>query len=95
MTAIEEIQIRMQAQTLVPAPELLAAIKKAVLHYSTDPTAIYFYIDCNGQRVGVFGDGENGCYEWFIWRDSVLIHSDAAYGMPEAALRDVLIEQLG
>ena len=39
---------------------------------------------------GVFGDGENGAYEWFVWRKGVLETSDVAYGIAEIALRDVL-----
>lgn len=42
-------------------------------------------------RVDVVGDPENVCYEWVIFRaGQEAEHSDAAYGSPEAALRDGL-----
>lgn len=42
--------------------------------------------------VGVFGDGANGAYEWFIWRSGKLRTSDVAYGSDYAALRDGIAE---
>ena len=38
---------------------------------------------------GVVGDGPNGAYEWFVWRQGQLETSDVGYGSTEAALRDV------
>ena len=42
------------------------------------------------QWVGVFGDGDNGSYEWFYCTPSRVAHSDCGYGSPMAALRDGL-----
>jgi len=43
--------------------------------------------------LGVFGDPDNACYEWFIWGgEGNLQTSDRQYGMTLAALRDVLNE---
>ncbi len=41
--------------------------------------------------VGVFGDGEMGAYEWFVWKDGKFSEtSQMGYGNPAGALRDVL-----
>jgi hypothetical protein len=59
----------------------------------TDPKFLYqsVWIDI-GTFVGVFGDGPNGTYEWFIWEAGQLRTSDKGYGSDCAALRDALIE---
>ncbi len=60
-----------------PPAELLRALATAALHYSTDPRAIYYCVPVYSEGLcGVFGDGENGCYEWFIWNRGELRHSD-------------------
>lgn len=72
-------------------PELLAALDRAILHYS-NCVGIYQLLAIGvAEFCGVFGDGENAAYEWFVWRGGRLEHSDAAYGHVEAALRDVLV----
>lgn len=74
--------------------KLIAALKKAVLRYSSRPTHLLHFVPIGNEGwCGVFGDPENGCYEWFIWDDrGTLSHSDCSYGIPECALRDVLNE---
>lgn len=44
--------------------------------------------------VGVFGDGENGAYEWFIWDDITkkVRTSNVAYGCDGVALCSGLVE---
>jgi hypothetical protein len=44
---------------------------------------------------GVFGDGDNAAYEWFVWQDGKLETFDCAYGSLTVALRDVLIQVEG
>ncbi|SEG55948.1 hypothetical protein SAMN05421819_3534 [Bryocella elongata] len=88
------MQIRVKAQA--PPDALVAALSKVRLRY-TCPIAVYVYLPYVGGGIdcGVFGDGENGAYEWFTWRFGVLATSDGAYGAPEIALRDVLLWVLG
>lgn len=83
-------------QNQKPPAELLRSLEEAQLHYSTNPKAIYYCIPVYTEGFcGVFGDGANGCYEWFIWNRGELQHSDSAYGMQEAPLRDVLTNVFG
>lgn len=74
-----------------PPVELLKALEKTHLDY-TDPTHLYhcIAIGLGDSYCGVFGDGDNGAYEWFVWQNNSLETSNAAYGMTEVALRDVL-----
>lgn len=74
-----------------PPPELLLGLQRARLRYST-PVDFYHCVHVSLDiYCGVFGDGDNGAYEWFVWReDGTLETSDVAYGCPEIALRDVL-----
>lgn len=69
---------------------LLEMLKRIPLKYSS-VTNVYHYIEISHLHTcGVFGDGDNGCYEWFTWNDGTMETSDVAYGSPEIALRDVL-----
>jgi hypothetical protein len=93
MPELAAIQLHLQPPT--PPPALLLTLQKARLRY-TDPVGLYLCIsvglDC---LCGVFGDGDNCAYEWFVWREEgVLQTSDVAYGSPEAALRDGLNQVL-
>ena len=86
--------MKMQMHSPNPPAEMLIALDKAPLRY-TEPVGLYHRIlvglelDAHSY-CGVFGDGENGAYEWFVWRKGVLETSDVAYGIAEIALRDVL-----
>ena len=66
----------------------------------TDPFfSVFYFIDLDLNRfVGVFGDGDNAVYEWFIWNQSAdrkgLQFSQQQYGAPACALRDGLITGL-
>lgn len=78
--------------------ELDAALAKVLSRRNpftyTEPASQFFDIECDGDRVIVVGDGDNGMYEWLIWDAKaglILSHSDAGYGAPEWALRDGLI----
>jgi hypothetical protein len=83
-----EIKIRVEK----PPAQLLSALERVRSRY-TNSVAIYHYfaLGLEGADCGVFGDGDNAAYEWFVWRNSVLETSDVAYGSPEIALRDVLM----
>jgi hypothetical protein len=87
----EDLIMQIRTQTENPPPELLKALETTSLHYS-DPVCLYHYIYAGSEdaHCGVFGDGDNAAYEWFLWRNGTLETSDAAYGIPEVALRDVL-----
>lgn len=76
-----------------PIPEgLLAALDRRRGRY-TNARYLYHSISLNsGLYVGVFGDGPNASYEWFIWDSGELRTSDKGYGADHWALRDVLIE---
>jgi len=89
------MEIRIYNST--PPAELLNALdkKNATLHY-TDAQAVYNCLSLRANAFcGVFGDGDNGAYEWFVWRDGKLETSDCAYGEAIVALRDALIEVEG
>jgi len=83
------MQIKMRVQK--PPAQLLSVLRTVRLHY-TNPLAVdhYFVLSLEGADCGVFGDGDNAAYEWFVWRNGVLQTSNVAYGNPETALRDVL-----
>jgi hypothetical protein len=73
----------------VPA-DLDQALLSAKLDYSSAKT-IFFLVWSYGQnQCGVFGDGDNAAYEWFIWDGRKLETSNAGYGSAEVALRHVL-----
>lgn len=76
-----------------PIPEgLLPALERRRGRY-TNARYLYHSISLDsGLYVGVFGDGPNGSYEWFIWDRGKLRRSDKGYGADCWALRDVLIE---
>ena len=70
---------------------------KLVLHY-TDDVRTLLTVECDsGLSVEVFGDGDNGSYEWRLVGDNGLVeqHSDCGYGIPAIALRDGLIAYYG
>jgi len=87
--------IELRFQTEVPAV-ILTAIARAdqTLKYSA-ARHIFHFLWFGGtpdhwSYCGVFGDGGNAAYEWFIWRDDKLEFSQKGYGDTNIALRDVL-----
>ena len=73
---------------------ILAALSKVRGKYSM-PESVFHCVHLWGETyVGVAGDGRNGAYEYFTFRDGKLECSEAGYGCPEVALRDVLIKEL-
>lgn len=79
--------------------KLLLALERAQhrLRYTAVVDLFYAVWLWGDEMVGVFGDGDNGAYEWFRWRDggpssppAKLETSDCGYGSPHVALRDVL-----
>ena len=75
--------------------ELMRSLGDVKLSY-TEAISLYHCValGMGDSYCGVFGDGDNAAYEWFIWRGGSLRTSNVAYGSPEVALRDVLIEAL-
>ena len=73
-----------------PPDNLLVNLEARHYEYTT-PIFLYHTIWLWGRTCcGVFGDGENGAYEWFIWDDEWLETSDCGYGSMSVALQDVL-----
>jgi hypothetical protein len=73
---------------------LLSALDKWRGKY-TDPKFLYQSVWIDGDVfAGVFGDGPNGAYEWFVWEEGKgkLRTSDNGYGSDCGALLDALIE---
>ncbi len=88
----KEIELKL-AQNKVP-PGLLSALQAKKFRYSTIRSVFYCmspYAD--DYCYGVAGDGENGGYEWFVFKKGVLETSDCGYGSTEVALRDVLVKE--
>lgn len=82
----------LKIDTIEPPAELLLALEKSRdrLQYTT-PYAVYNVLWLwSNSYCGVFGDGPNGSYEWFLWDGSKLETSNCGYGSPNWALRDVL-----
>jgi len=77
------------------SPELTEALQKQRLSYSSARTLYYSVCpDFRDLLVGVFGDGGNGAYEWFIWDElqQTLRTSDVGYGCIGVALCCGLVE---
>lgn len=89
-------RIENRLQKTVPVA-ILAALSRARSRYSSIEH-IFHCIQLDSERwVGVAGDGENGCYEYFIFesgnsfpRPGKLTMSDVGYGSVEFALWKVL-----
>ena len=82
-----------------PLPDgLLGKLETKNLRY-TSPRFLYHCVWLWSETYcGVFGDGPNGSYEWFIWEKKTgfagylnLETSDCGYGSVSIALRDVLL----
>lgn len=82
----------METQQVTLPPGLLALIEKRSYEY-TSPKFLYHAVWLwGGSYCGVFGDGPNGSYEWFVWNKGILETSDFGYGSTSVALRDVLLK---
>jgi hypothetical protein len=84
------MKIRIHAPN--PPIELLSRLEMHVLKY-TDANYLYYCVWVGpDDYCGVFGDGPNGSYEWFVWRSKLgeLETSNVGYGDSVVALRDVL-----
>jgi hypothetical protein len=85
---------KITARPVSPTEDLLEALSRARLKHGRVETLLYL-IDIDGAAcVGVFGDPCNYNYEWFVWRDGILSHSDENYGGPCIALLDVLKQEV-
>lgn len=77
-----------------PPIRLLSALEKCRLKYST-PVTLFRLVELGDDIFcGVFGDGGNATYEWFVWSAGKLETSDSGYGGTDSALRDALIKAL-
>ncbi len=76
---------------------LLIALERECRHLNyTRAQTIYYCVaaDYRYISVGVFGDGDNAAYEWFIWDEDskTLRTSNVGYGCPGVALCCGLVE---
>jgi hypothetical protein len=87
----------MELRQLWLSKAMLAALERRGrdLNY-TAPKTVYHCVEADYRDVyvGVFGDGANGSYEWFIWDGGTqtLRTSDCGYGCTGVALCDGLVE---
>jgi hypothetical protein len=86
--------MQIKIHTPTPPSDMLSALVAHALHY-TAPKCLYHCIWLGREQgqesyCGVFGDGDNASYEWFIWRKGQLETSDCGYGMIDIALREAL-----
>lgn len=85
-----QTKMKIKIEPSNPPAGLLAMLESKPLRY-TDPGYLYHCIWLGDEHFcGVFGDGPNGAYEWFLWRNGNLETSDVGYGSTEVALREVL-----
>jgi hypothetical protein len=90
-TTTDQITVRATPVT----SELLESLSRRRSGKYCDFKAIFHCIHVDADRYcGVVGDGDNGCYEWFTFERGVLLVSDCGYGIAEAALRDVLNQEV-
>ncbi len=93
----------LEIRQLVISDDLLRALEKRARQLTyTNPKTIYSCVDADYRDVfvGVFGDGSNGAYEWFIWDagstsqsgTAELRTSDCGYGCTGVALCCGLVE---
>jgi hypothetical protein len=73
-----------------PPQQLLEALTKCRLNYISARDIFHCLTVDADYLCGVFGDGDNGAYEWFTWNAGKLITSDVGFGDTLIALRDVL-----
>lgn len=73
-------------------PDVLKALERrnSTLHYTNAKHLYYAFWLWSSDICGVFGDGANGSYEWFLWRGGKLETSDCGYGSMHVAMRDGL-----
>ena len=83
-------------QIIAPNSLMLALERRAPHLRYTNPSTIYQYVDADYGKVyvGVFGDGDNAAYEWFIWDEdaNTLRTSDCGYCCIGVALTSGLVE---
>ena len=80
-------------RNIVP-PQVEAALLRRRGQY-TDMVDIFHCINlATNQWVGVAGDGANGCYEYFSYKDGVLECSDCGWGSTDVALLEILTKEV-
>jgi hypothetical protein len=84
--------IDIEVRTPKPSTALLEALARSdsARRYTATRTLYYEVLVGTDASCGVFGDGANACYEWFIWTAGKLETSNVGYGDSAIALRDVL-----
>lgn len=74
-----------------PLPQaLLEALGRVNGKYSSIEHVFHAIELWTDDWIGVAGDGNNGGYEHFRWKDGKLTITDCGYGITEIALRDAL-----
>lgn len=90
---------RLKIRSLNPPAGLSAALEhkwKDLGYRSIENLTLFHLVWLGGgpsgylEYCGVFGDGANGVYEWFIFRNGKLETSNTQWGSDEWALREVL-----
>lgn len=83
---------------MLPPDELLEVLSKVRFKY-TNAEMLYYLLNVGyfGAKIyaGVVGDPDDGGYEWFVWEDGKLTHSDECYGSTKVALLELLKETVG
>ncbi len=75
----------------ISIPEVV--MKALASRTNCQPVTVYHALWYMQTLVGVLGDGDNGWYDWFIWREGCEMRvSDAGYGDDSVALCSGLVE---
>lgn len=72
-------------------------VEQSLMHWHGEYTKIVGVFHCikidREAWIGVAGDGDNGSYEWFLWRSGKLECSNDGYGNAFKPLLDILSEE--
>jgi hypothetical protein len=80
--------IEIKQRKLPPGLEL--ALSRVNGNYSTIKTVFHIINIDLEYWVGIAGDGANGCYEQFVWKDGILEITDEGWGDTNIALKRLL-----
>jgi len=79
----------------IPEAAMVSLVDRSVYLRHTAVRTVFHsvWVNYGEALVGVFGDGSNGSYEWFIWSEtSGMRTSDAGFGNDCSALCCGLVE---
>lgn len=85
-------EIENRINTTIP-PEVLEALSRVRGQFSPIEHVFHCIQVDIGKWVGVAGDGDNGDYEHFVFKDGKLTISDRGYGDTAFALLEVLKQE--